>query len=531
MKLTSYRKYWKAIVAFLFIGPLLLSIYFGVQKQGYFVDEVWSYGLANSKNYAHLLMQEGWDADWIEPSYFENYIEVQPGEEFSYGAVFRNQTEDNHPPLFYLVLHTVSSFFPNKFSKWFGIVPNLFYLLITNVFLYKILKKLTDSRGIAGAGMLFYALSAGAISCAIYIRMYMMLTMCIMILLYLDIRIYESKELRSLDFVACALVTFAGCMTQYFFYIAVFFGAGIFAFLLLICKKWKEMFGFITANISSLVLVKIVFPISFTKIFGNDNDRGAEAHRAFEAHHDIVEKFRSFYSIINQQLYNNLLTVIVLLIIIGIAVAGIYCVVKKKRPELGWQNTFMVVPTAVSLGYLTMMAFVAPYQSDRYIFIIYPVTVICIVFAAVKIFHITHMSDKCVMILLVVCAVFFSWSEIKNNQVQYLYPEGLRNQKLAEEYSEDDCIYISDQSYLITADVPEVMKYRRVLKRNYEDLASVQDWLDPETKEVIVYFDWVLGVDIDNMEIRGNEIAGDLGMNHWEHLYSTDKCCVFRIYD
>lgn len=78
------------------------------------MDEVWLYGLANSKNYAHLFMQEGWDADWIEPSYFENYIEVQPGEEFSYGAVFRNQTEDNHPPLFYLVLHTVSSFFPNK---------------------------------------------------------------------------------------------------------------------------------------------------------------------------------------------------------------------------------------------------------------------------------------------------------------------------------------------------------------------------------------------------------------------------------
>ena len=130
--------------------------------------------------------------------------------------------------------------------------------------------------------------------------------------------------------------------------------------------------------------------------------------------------------------------------------------------------------------------------------------------------------------ILLVCAVFFSWSEIKNKQVQYLYPEGLRNQELAEEYSGDDCIYISDQSYLITADVPEVMKYRRVLKRNYENLVSVKDWLAPETKEVIVYFDWGLGVDI---EARGNEIAADLGMDHWEHLYSSDKCCVFRIYD
>ena len=85
-----------------FIIPILIAVYFGFQKQGYFVDEVWSYGLANSKDYAHLYSPNGWDADWIQPSYFEHYIEVEPGEQFSYGSVFRNQMDDNHPPFFIL---------------------------------------------------------------------------------------------------------------------------------------------------------------------------------------------------------------------------------------------------------------------------------------------------------------------------------------------------------------------------------------------------------------------------------------------
>lgn len=56
------EKYWRLICLVLCICPIMLALYFGFQKQGYFVDEVWSYGLANSKNYAHLFMQEDWDA-------------------------------------------------------------------------------------------------------------------------------------------------------------------------------------------------------------------------------------------------------------------------------------------------------------------------------------------------------------------------------------------------------------------------------------------------------------------------------------
>ena len=230
----------------------------------------------------------------------------------------------------------------------------------------------------------------------------------------------------------------------------------------------------------------------------------------------------------NQQLYDGMLSVILFSVVAGCIMIVVYCLIKHKKLELNHEKLFIIVPIVVCIGYLTIMTLVAPYQSDRYIFIIYPISVVCIIYGINKILDAVHIPERYLISVLVVVAILFSYSEIKNNQVQYLYLESLHNRELAEEHNEDDCIYVSDQSYLITADVPELVKYRRVLKTDYEHLSYVRDWLDLNTEEVIVYFDWVLGVDIAQ---RGNEIAQDLQMKQWEHLYSTDKCCVYRIYN
>ena len=45
---------------------------------------------------------------------------------------------DVHPPLFYIVLHTICSCFSGSFSKWFGIIPNIFYYGITTILGHRI---------------------------------------------------------------------------------------------------------------------------------------------------------------------------------------------------------------------------------------------------------------------------------------------------------------------------------------------------------------------------------------------------------
>ena len=98
------------------------------RKDGRHSDEIWSYGLANSYYQPFVYQRAGVHIDdcqmediinteqWITGETFRNYITVQPDQRFAYGSVYSNQTLDHHPPLYYALLHTVCSFFPNQFS-------------------------------------------------------------------------------------------------------------------------------------------------------------------------------------------------------------------------------------------------------------------------------------------------------------------------------------------------------------------------------------------------------------------------------
>lgn len=51
MKSKSYNKIAFGVILLL---QIVCMIYFGNAKQGYFVDELWSYGLANSYYHPHV---------------------------------------------------------------------------------------------------------------------------------------------------------------------------------------------------------------------------------------------------------------------------------------------------------------------------------------------------------------------------------------------------------------------------------------------------------------------------------------------
>ena len=133
MKSKSYNKIAFGVILLL---QIVCMIYFGNAKQGYFVDELWSYGLANSYYHPHVYSDDALEERWVSGEYFRDYLEVLPEQRFRYGSVVYNQTQDYHPPLFYMVLHTISSLFPNTFSKWYGIIPNIVYFAVSMYLLF-----------------------------------------------------------------------------------------------------------------------------------------------------------------------------------------------------------------------------------------------------------------------------------------------------------------------------------------------------------------------------------------------------------
>ncbi|NLM16869.1 MAG: hypothetical protein GX221_04060 [Candidatus Riflebacteria bacterium] len=124
---------------------LALLLFYMYNKASYTPDEILSYGLSNSTK-SLFLYPHPWKRnqkstnfnDWIPGRTIEEYVTVQENERFSYKNTWQNQEQDTHPPLYYLILHTICSFFPETFSKWQGFSINILCFVLTQILLFTI---------------------------------------------------------------------------------------------------------------------------------------------------------------------------------------------------------------------------------------------------------------------------------------------------------------------------------------------------------------------------------------------------------
>lgn len=159
----------------LFIGlTVCLMLMWSLRKEGWFLDEVYSYGLSNSTEGPFLTDLH---ADWENGTVFDRdelmqYVMVAENERFDYATVYYNQTQDVHPPLYYFFLHTVCSLFPGSFTKWTGIGLNFVFLGCTLTAMYALaLELLHDSKKALFACAL-YVFNRQAVTHFMLIRMY-----------------------------------------------------------------------------------------------------------------------------------------------------------------------------------------------------------------------------------------------------------------------------------------------------------------------------------------------------------------------
>ncbi|MGN0165945.1 MAG: hypothetical protein ACI39R_07155 [Lachnospiraceae bacterium] len=257
------------IILFLIIALQLARIIFTftVEKTGQHSDEIWGFGLANSYYKPYLFMTNDEETEtyadkWISSRVFKDYITVDEEHRFSYDSVLSNMKIDSHPPLYYLIIHTISSIFPGTYSLWYGFSVNLLCFVILQIFLYKLGKFLTNSDGWALLIVAFYGFSIGALNTVIFVRQYAMLTMFAVLVLYYHAKLLYSKgkkEFRN-NLIKLALATFGGSMTHYYFLVYAFMLAACFFFYYLFKKKGSRLLVY------SLVMLAAV---SVTFIFSN----------------------------------------------------------------------------------------------------------------------------------------------------------------------------------------------------------------------------------------------------------------------
>ena len=162
---------YNSITVAVIVLVLAVSVLFGFRKQGYYIDEYYLYCLANGT-------QTGMDINPGEWNDTDRYVRilVSDGEEnFHFKQAYETIRNGTHPPLYYYLVHFVSSIFSGIFSKWIGLSVNIAILIPMLMLVNRIAWKLSNNEVVTLATMLLFGLSTSTISMTMLIRMYLLL--------------------------------------------------------------------------------------------------------------------------------------------------------------------------------------------------------------------------------------------------------------------------------------------------------------------------------------------------------------------
>jgi hypothetical protein len=249
-------------------------------REDFHLDEVWSYGFANSHYDSYLSRLPIWDfdslADWSSKSsstqnfnewessdVFWEYLTVQSDERFDYASVFMNQRYDLSPPLHTMILHTVSSFFPDTFSWWYAYVINMVAFLVAQIALYFLSRELLKSRWLALLVIILFGFSMGAVNDFIYLRPYALATSLALLFSYLNLRLFQRGFKKCTGTcIALGALTFAGCYTNVYFLLFAFVMAAGTALFLLVHRQWKPLLIFgLPILLGALLMIALSLPM------------------------------------------------------------------------------------------------------------------------------------------------------------------------------------------------------------------------------------------------------------------------------
>ena len=254
-------------------GICRFSYGFFVQKQGAHSDETWSFGLANS--YYEPYIQYSDDTSeyknvdtWITSDVFKDYLTVQKGERFSFGSVYHNMSCDTHPPLYFMLLHFLCSFFPGKYMFVIGFIINMAAYICLSIFMYKLLLLLTKSEIVSLIGVLFSTFSLGMLNMTMFVRMYLCVAALALVYSYLNARLSYKEETRHQlsSYIWIGLIALIGALTDNFFLPYAFASTFVFCICWCVKRDFKTLGKYVLSAACGIILSIVIFPRTFTSM-------------------------------------------------------------------------------------------------------------------------------------------------------------------------------------------------------------------------------------------------------------------------
>lgn len=452
------KRYPLVLIGSLILGIIAIMTWYAYHKVGYHVDELYSYGLANSyaKPFPNAANQ------WLKGQYYFDYLTTDLVHRFNYLSVYKNQVQDVHPPVYYFLFHTIASFFPGQFNQWIGLSLNFLTHLLTFAFIVKIIKDITNhslSAWLTGAA---WALSIGGMNTFLFIRMYSLVTLWGVILLALCLPLLRLEKLSLRRGLALWGVLYLGILTHYYYLIYAFFLILILCFLLTCQGKLKTALKLGIGAIMSVGLAYLTFPKMIYHL--TQSNRGSETFRNI-TQQGFKTNLNHYLTFLRQDLFANLPVVgvtVVVLIALGILVF------KARRPQSpypSYRALSTLVITTTAIAYFGLVQVLSQYVTDRYIYLVYPLFIMLI---GMTLFTFTVDLGKAGSVLLTV--LFFSLIGINlaTFRPEFSYPQAKKLEQYNQTYKDLPVITLTDRKWKNIRLVPEL-----------SDHPAIYPWVTP----------------------------------------------------
>lgn len=536
------------VPAFLLI--LLISVqvavflWFGTAKSEYHIDEIYSYLLSNSQSEAQISVHD----EWLNQQDWQAYVTVQEGHRFDYTTVYQNQITDCHPPLFYMILHTVCSFFPGVFSKWIGIGLNIVLYCAASVLLYFLACRLIGNKYLSLLCVLLWGSSQIGIDTVIFIRMYMLLTLLTIALTLVHVKMIQNGQTKG-TLLLCFVLTFSGAFTQYFFIVYAFFLAVFYICYRLKQKEIKKAAVYGAAMLLGVVMMYVVFPYCVMHAFGSPtNNIGREVSKNLFDFSGWLNGFMNLaaaivFGIVGELWENKLLGIGVFLTAVVILIIAFVMRKDREKPKaLLERHKQEGIFFLFSIFFLLVTIFVVAhlpgkYVSGRYIYNLVPVICLCAVWGGSLIFKIFGLNKRLLAAILLVIGVMNGIFVVANKQCSYLFEKKHEiNAEIAETYANGDCMLIyNGATYVPTSAFTLLSNFQGVYMNTLEYVTENFDRIlegrtDNGGLVVLVHTDqiWSAGYS-DGDAVMERMLKSSEQFTQYENLGTIDFCSVYYL--
>lgn len=239
----------QALVVIVIVIQLMVMIFWGVQKSGYYVDEFFTFDNAHYVSKSTPERVKLYDADfltydeWHEIADLKSSLTVErEGSLLSDPAGYNVKMWVTGQPYMVLLNYVQAVFFEGKLSKWGAISINILLFLLNQIILYRLTLRLSKDRMAAVMAVALYGFSGMAASMTVYVRFYMMVTLWMALYTWLHTVMWQEEHIGK-----NLIMEFLSVLVLYQAYkdspLAVIQGVGVTgAFLvgLLLRKRYKQ---------------------------------------------------------------------------------------------------------------------------------------------------------------------------------------------------------------------------------------------------------------------------------------------------